>query len=442
MKLYRFAMIAVLSTRAFASPFSEDPLALPPAPIEVGGPIAGTIIGNNGDLFGGEFSKIIRVDIYQKLESMFAHRQIPANHPLAILKDKMPKLKALLDDQYRVYAVDPRPGVGEKERKFTDVFGEEVLARVVPLRYAINRQDLGTETSGRFTAEAHLTQEEFDLQGKLSLESSQFQRVIFASDGTAQVRVSGDFIDSHGQPLPPGFKFYSKCADMQELAAAATRAKKGESSTVVVMCNGYRFDGAVATIDGILRVTAEGSYLKISADLDIQLEFQSYVIEVNRPRFARLLLERGQKNMQILVFHEYLRLTGIDDEGYKISVYARNLDDVAAGKKITFVVGDQVMIAKGITTILTTDQSATLAENPEGVLNPITYRGTIEKVMTKSYRLRQLPFVQDGQLFYGIDAVVPKAVVKVRAIDASTFVKPVQYFWLDDMTPYQIVIKD
>lgn len=430
---YMFVLILTfVSLTAYSQSSGDDLLTTPAKPIEIGGPNAGTIIGNNGDLFGGEFSKIIRIDVYQKLEWLFASGQVPKTHPIYILKDKMTKFKSLLDDKYRVYAVDP------KSTDVKDVFGDVVLARVVPQRYIIRHQT-NTETTQRVVAESSVSVDEFQKKGIISFESDILNRILFHSDGSAQVRVGGDFIDSNDQPLPPGFVFYSKCSDPQELIRAV---KLGTASSIHVLCNGYRFDGAVATIDGTLDLEPNSANMKVKADLEVQLEFQSYIIEVNRPRFSKVLLERGQKAMQILVFHEYLRLLGIDDDGYKISVYARNLDDAAAGKKLTLAVGDQVIVPKGIATIATTDQAPALSENPESTLNPITYRGVIEKVMSKKYHIQQLPFVQDGQKFYVVDAMIEKQVVKVRAMDASNYVKPVQFYWLDDVTLYQVVIKD
>lgn len=431
----------LISANGYSQSFNGESLTAAPTPIEIGGPKAkGTIIGNNGDLFGGEFAKIIRVDVYQKLELMFSRGQIPQNHPLYILKNKMARFKALLDDKFRVYAVRPQ---SPADGVIRDVFGDEVLARVVPLRYPIRRLDQESEKETLVSA-GTFSLSEFQRSGldvlTLATPGRPINRISFTKEGLVQVRVGGDFIDSHNQPLPPGFIFYSKCSDTQDLTHAIENSSS--PATVRLLCNGYRFDGAVATLDGALVITKEKETVQIKAELTVQLELQSYVIEVNGPRFKELLAKHGQKNMQVLVFHEYLRLLGIDDQGYKISVYARHLNDVAAGTKQALYVGDQVLIAKGIASIVTNDQSPTLPETPEGPLNPITYRGVIESIMMKSYHMRQLPFVVDGQQFHVIDSVIQRPVVKIKAVDISPHIRPVQFFWLDDVVPYRIVIKD
>lgn len=289
------------------------------------------ILGNGGEPYGADFARIIYIDVFQFLKDQFLQNKIAATHPLYVLKPKMARFESLLQEQDRVIAVS----------RIIDSAGHEVLARVVPKRSQIvltseengivTRDEIAVEFDGRHAAS--------NTWGLRVLESKMFSEISFAkiSPGLSSVRLGARPVTTDGVLLPAGARFYAVC-DSDSTDDWQTAA------SVNVVCGGFNLEGATATIQGTLKRNAQGV---LNGKLQVLLYIQKYCIEVNQAEFVRLQTRAPKSTLERLVFHEYLRLLGVDDNSNKLSMQFDDLRNAALTVRKFPYAGARVLVPAG-----------------------------------------------------------------------------------------------
>lgn len=405
MSIYKYIIIILLWPRVSTAMVPHNVRDFDRSPELVLGDHEDTdLAGNGGEPYGAEFAKIIYVDVFQFLKDQFQQNKIPSSHPLYALKARMARFEALLQEQDRVSAV----------ANIVDSTGHEVLARVVPSRSSMNI------VAGATT----IDQQAFDVEVDTSRSTSEtltlrpFDKKIisevnigFQSGGLSWVRLGAHPITADGVLLPAGVRFYAVC----NVDEAMNLSRWRDSETVEILCGGFNLDGSIATMQGTLTKSSSDVSATLRGKLQIKLYLQKYGIQVNRSEFERLQKTSPKSTIDRLVFHEYLRLLGVDDNGNKLSMLLDGLRlNAFAQPKFPFV-GAKVVVPVGAEYITMKDQQLIRHQQPQ---------------RTQRARICEISEMYDVQ--FTLRGVFPARVLRVQCPEAAGFLS-VHYHFLTEV---------